>query len=711
MTKETSLLTKICENTLKYGIYLLVFLLPIMFLPWTSEVLDSNKQVILLLLVFISLIAWMVKTLISGSLSLNLNKTHIAVLIFSLVVLLSTLFSLDKYGSFWGWPRASSESFLTLASLALLYLLISNVFSKKEIFVSIVLLALSGFLAVLIGIFQLLGVFLPFNFAKIASFNTIGTVGSLGIFAAVLLPLLMILEIYTKKWLKIIFAICIGLCAVCFVLTNYIIVWWLVLAGCAFLILFGVIKKKLFDLRWLGLPMFFLVLALFFIILRVQLPTPQIPVEVYLKQSAGLDISLKTVKSSPLFGSGPGTFAFDFSKYKKPDLNQGPLMGIKFNSAGSRVLTVLATTGILGFASFLLLIATALFYGAKFILDKEPKKEQSDIECSFALAGGVLAGFISLVIACFFYSSNISLNFLFFFLIACFIGLTSEKRKNYALSPSSILTLGVTFVFILFFIFGLGLLILNSQRYMAEIDYFKGVSFFASGQKGQGISKLEHAVSLNPKLDLYLTELSRAYLSRLGDILADESLSDDDKNSVVKLLVNNSVNAAKMATDVGPNNVNNWSVRGLVYQNLSGSVDNADAWAITSYDRALELDPGNPYLLTQEGIVYYTSVSSSSDISSKNQLLNQSRNKLEEAISSNQNYSNALFYLGLVYNDLGQREKAVEQFVKLKQLNPNNASDFQKVIDNISAGLPALQQASVPPQDLLEQNTLDDPSN
>ncbi|MDP2741754.1 MAG: hypothetical protein Q8O66_03675, partial [bacterium] len=101
----------------KYSIFSLVFLMPIFFLPWTTDMFDFNKQALLILLVFIALFSWMIKALASGSLSININKTHIAVLVLFFVYLIATFFSQDKGGSFWGWPRATSESLFSLIGL------------------------------------------------------------------------------------------------------------------------------------------------------------------------------------------------------------------------------------------------------------------------------------------------------------------------------------------------------------------------------------------------------------------------------------------------------------------------------------------------------------------------------------------------------------------------------------------------------------------
>ena len=47
---------------------LLVFLIPLFFLPWTINVLDFNKQALLVVLVFVTLFFWILKVLVSGKL-------------------------------------------------------------------------------------------------------------------------------------------------------------------------------------------------------------------------------------------------------------------------------------------------------------------------------------------------------------------------------------------------------------------------------------------------------------------------------------------------------------------------------------------------------------------------------------------------------------------------------------------------------------------
>ena len=329
----TNILTKIS----KISIYLLVFLLPIFFLPWTPDILDFNKQVLLIFLVFISLFCWFLKSLKEGKISLNFSLLHLAIIVFLVVLGFSTLFSSYKYGSFWGWPLNVAPGFLTILGFVLLYFLVVNIFQKTEIFGLLLTPALSSFLAVLFGGFQLFGkFFLPFDFAKISSFNTIGTVNSLGVFAALLLPLIISLIFISKRVIKFLLMV-FGLAMLGLIfLVNFWVAWISLLIGTAAILIFGIARRGTFQAGWLTPLMVLLVITLFFGVFRISIPVlPATPLEVSPSQTTTFDIATQTLKESipALFlGSGPSTFIYDYSKFKPETINQTAFWGVRFNS-------------------------------------------------------------------------------------------------------------------------------------------------------------------------------------------------------------------------------------------------------------------------------------------------------------------------------------------------------------------------------------------
>jgi len=665
MDEHKSIGIKICDRISKFSIFATIFLMPIFFLPWTADVLDFNKQTLLILLGFVALFAWMIKVLVLGKLELNFSKIHIVVGVLFLIYLLATIFSLNKYGSFWGWPQVTAESLLSLIGLVIFYFLVGNTFSKKNIFTSVTVLFVSALVAEIAGFFL--------------NFNTIGSVGSLGFFVAILLPLAVIMLIVSKKWWKILFAFQILISALILFSMGYSIVWWVVLAGSAVVIIFGIMKRNLFDGRWMILPMFFLAVSIFFILLNPQIPwISKNANEIFLSQGASFNISLKAIKENPIFGSGPGTFSYDFLKFKDLSFSQSTLWSAVFNQAGSKFFNDLASVGVLGLVAFLAFMVFPIFCGVKFLAGTNEKT-------SGMLVLGILSALLVQAVMYFLYNSNLTLIFLNFFMLACIVEFVSQNKKEYELKPHSLLTIMVTIIFTLLFIFGFGVLILDGQRYAAEVAYASSLSAFQAKNITGGTKDLELAASLNSNSDLYFSQLSQVYLGTLQNELKNAtSAPSADEKTKIQNLISNSVNAAKIATNLNPNSSSDWSNLGYVYQSLNGIIGDSSSWSLGAYDSALAFDPNNPYLLSQEGVVNFVS---------KNYATAQS--KLEKTIGLNPNYSNALYYLGLVYNAQGQKDKAIQEFTKLQQLNPKDTT-IPQILSNLNAGLPAMGATPAP---------------
>ena len=99
----------------KYTLYLAVFLTPLFFLPLSQDALEYPKQILLLIFVFLSLISWTLYQLIEKKNQIRVHKTLYIILgVLLLFSLLSCIFSIWKYGSFFGWPLGVSENFLSL---------------------------------------------------------------------------------------------------------------------------------------------------------------------------------------------------------------------------------------------------------------------------------------------------------------------------------------------------------------------------------------------------------------------------------------------------------------------------------------------------------------------------------------------------------------------------------------------------------------------
>jgi len=744
----------------KVSIYLLVFLMPLFFLPQTPNVLIYNKQVLLVGLTFIALFSWLLDSLTQGKINLNISKLNIPIVVFLIVVGISTWLSSYRYASFWGWPLDISSSLLTTFCFALLYFLIINVFEKKDIIGVLFWLAISGFLTAVIGGLQLFGKFIfPFDFAQTTSFNTIDTIGSLGIFLGILSPLFLTLFFISKRLIKFLMGIFSLVSLLMLVVINSWVAWVVLLIVSIVILVFGISKREIFKASWLTLPMIFLVLSVFFGFFRISIPgLPTTPLEVSPSQTATFNIAKNVLKQSPVWGSGPGTFAYNYSQYKPESINQTLFWAVRFSAGSSEILNRLIDTGILGLLSF-----SAILIGFSIVMAKRlvPKKNEEDPEAKekqfydWVLTLGVLAGWIGVVASMFLYPTSISIMFLFWVFNAVFVVLAENKIKTWSLEPSSIAAISVSFLFIIIFILSMGLFFIGGQRYLSELKYQAGINAWQKGNNIEAINQILGATTyVSGQQDDYWRDLAQIYLVRVAEEV-QKGTPDEQESQVIAVLAGNAINSAKNATDVAPKNVANWTVRGFVYRQLINVIEGSGQWALTAYQKAAELEPSNPYIYTEMGRVYTAQKEtdkakeqfdkalslksdyaearfqialayvndnkiseaitemenakslSPSDIGVAFQLgllyynndqMTKAKQEFNRVIAQNENYSNARYFLGLILDKEGKKNEAIVQFEKIQALNPDN-EHIKKVLENLKAGkkaLTGLTQEGVP---------------
>jgi len=763
MLKETTIQTnkmaRWCEKISKIAIYLLVFLLPLFFLPWTADVLDFNKQALLLVLVFISLFCWLSKSLIEGKLHLNFSFFNLPVIIYLLILAIGTFFSLSPYGSFWGRPLNVAPSFLTIIGFILFYFLIINNFKKDEILSLLLIFIISSSLVTIYGGLQIFGKFiLPFDFSKAATFNPLGTVNALGVLVAGILVLTSSLILISRGLMKLLFSL-FGLAGLSMLfLINFWVAWIMLLIGTAVILIFGINRREIFQVHWLILPMVLLIVSLFFGVLKISIPVlPATPLEVSPSQIVTFNIAIQTLKDripiSLLFGSGPSTFVFDYSKFKPSVINQTAFWGVRFVSGASEILDRLATTGILGLISFLGILGVFFFQAFKWLIKK------TKTASPWVLGLGIFSSWLAITVGLFLYPFNLSLGFLFWFLTACFIVLIGTRVKTFTLESFSMSTIGASFLFILLLILGIGLLFSGGRRYIAEIRYLQGIRAFQRGDNQKAMDYLLSAVShTGGRQDNYWRDLSQVYLFRVNEELLRKDISQEEIGRIVTPLIGHAVNSAKSATDVVSKNVANWTVRGFVYRNLINLINGAEEWAIISYQEAFKLEPTNPFIYTELGNVYLAKdnineareqFQKSLDLKpdyapahfqiamidiregrtkeaiekleemkqvapfdqglvfqlgviyyNDNQF-DKAKREFEKAVSLDPNYSNARYFLGIIYDREKNKDLAIEQFERIAQLNPEN-EEVKKILANLKEGRAALEEIT-PAQPPIEE--------
>jgi tetratricopeptide (TPR) repeat protein len=396
---------------------------------------------------------------------------------------------------------------------------------------------------------------------------------------------------------------------------------------------------------------------------------------------AGWDISRESLVAAPLLGSGPGTFLYDYAKFRSPSLNATNFWNVHFDRSPSRLLTMLATTGILGFAAF-----CALFGWFKIVAFLRLRKGHED----WWLTGlTVFATWLAFGAGKLVYSSNLTLEFMFWLMTALLVVLLWPKISSYKFESSPRASLTISFLFIVAAILAISGLYMVGQRYAGEIAYTHGLNrdLTKVTDVDASITDFVSAAQLNSQSDLYARVLSQAYSLRVNLEIQKIGTGKptSDQSQQITLLASNAVAAGKAATDLNPQNVENWSSLASLYRDLVGSIPGADEAAVAAYQKAIVLEPNGPDHLTDLGRVYLAMAQAAQpDPAAKDQTaiaaaqktvaddLAKAKESFDKALAAKADYSPARYWLALTLSQQGQTKDAISNLEAVLAQNPSD---------------------------------------
>lgn len=752
------------DKTIKTLIYVLVILIPLWFLPTTVNAIEFNKQALMVLLVVITLILWLIKILNQGEVRWKSNVLNIFIGVFLIISVLATIFSLRGYGSLVGWSTHLSGSLINILGFLALYILIVNNFrGLKQTFGLLFAFLISSALVTIIGLLQLWGGFIfPWEFTKLISFNTVGTVNTLGLFSVVVLTLITALLFVIKRFEITIFLIGLGLLNLIILVSLNFWVLWLVLAiAMAIILIFGLMRMVSLEenISWIALPMAFLAIALIFMFFRPALPFgPNLPVEVGLSHKAGSEVVGKVLKTNPILGTGPETFVFNYAKYKPETINQTLFWNVRFSNPPAEIYSIASDLGILGLISFLAILIVFIFKAVKNLV-KTIGQDRNILKRFLEI--GLFAAWASLGVSWFLYPQNFTLMFVFWLLFALYLAESSvskEKVYNLRKSPKILLIASSSFVILIVVI--IGFLYVQGTRFVAEAKYKKALDLVQiEGKFDEGINKMIKSTIINPYEDRTYRTLGQLFILKMNRDAVLPDLDEQQRLNLVQINAINAINSATRATQLSPKDVSNWLTRGQIYQQVMSFVSGADEWAENSYQEAVELEPLNPFIFTQWGGIYVAREDLEGALEKFNQAITikpdyapahfqsalvfelqgklgeainkmevnrqllpqdtgaafqlavlyykaeryeQAKNEFLRAIALDPNFSNARYFLGLLYDRENNKEGALDQFDRILKLNPDN-EHIKDIIANLKDNKPALGSPQLGPPEQPEQ--------
>jgi tetratricopeptide (TPR) repeat protein len=682
-------------------VYLAVALIPLFFLPFTLDILELNKQTLLAILCGVGVIAWLGQAMASRTISFTRSWLHLVVIAFLSGYVFTGIFSQDRYLSFVGNFGQMQWAVLSIVCFVIFYLLVANVVKGTTKLYHLLLAFLASCtLAGLCGLLHMMGLSvlgLLTDVAKAKTFNTVGTVNSLGVFMTVPLILAASLTVLGCKdtacvlgkegkksvAAKLLVWISLAVSLAVAVVVDYWVVWASILFGTALLIVIPLLRSRRLDRPMkIVVPAALVIVSVFLLLFRTPFNL-ELPSEVSPSPSASWQITRQTLQDMPLFGSGPGTWIFDYAKYRQASVNLSQFWTIRFERGLSTILTLPAMIGLVGMALWLILIISAVVKSAShLVLERNDDAWQAYLTVFTAWATAVFTAFL--------YNYNFSHHFVFWLLLALLASLVTRGSFVWDARRPGWTSALISVAFLFACVALISGMWLSGQRLVADTAYAAAVSEYRAGKPIQSsIDRLETAMTLNPWNDAYYRNASQAYLIRASREL--QGPADADRAKKVNASVTTAVERAKRATELSPANVDNFANFALVLQAIASFTRGADERAIQMYQEASTREPNNPAFMTEIGKLHilrsdaYRQLIQSTDENVRKDAetnvraeLDKAADSLNQAIQAKPDYAPAHYNLGLVYERQGNVRDAI---AKLEQVlstdNKNVGVAFQ----------------------------------
>jgi len=742
------------NTPIKILISLLVFLMPIFWLNVSSEPFEFNKQYLLVVIVSLGILWWL-GIMIFKEKKFSFKKTPLDfyILLYLITVILSTIFSKDKIFSLFGFYGRFWPSLVGTVSLVLFYFLITNHINiegnsqqkekKTKLFSSSFLISLfliSTFFVVLITYFSFFGIFPKIN-TKLSSwgvnfrfpplmlyrfFNVSGkTIQDLSVFLGVV-SVLVITLLTLEKWRKthILLYILLGLMLPLLVIINFWVAWLGIIFSLVIFLIFA-FWKRIFreNVNKLSLPVVILIIGIIFLFFNPlslffkQGKPFSVPNALLVPQGVSWQIGIKGLKENPLTGVGIGEFNYLYNKYRPASVLKTNLWQMRFDRAGNSISEIIGTIGVLGTLSYLLILGMFIII-SYYVVKAENFKV---VPTGLTLIG--------LIIFQFFYPQNILLAFCFWMFLGISVINWEKPVKEKTFHFKNLPEIGFLFT-ILFWVILIGCLFFYftiGKLYLGEINYQKYLK-----NPSKNVTALEKSVQQVSWQPFYHTVLAR---QKLTQALSESKKSTPDTQRISNLIAQ-AVKEGKEAEKLSPNWVVTQETLAMIYRDLQGIAKEAGDWAVKKFQKALELDPKNPILLTELGKLYGIKndlkkaetfyrkaigfVPSYPDAQVQLALLKEQQGKIEEGIKILEkfnnlypysveahfqlgrmyyrqqeddkailhlnaalllfpNHSNSLYILGLIYERKGDIDTALNLMQKVLNLNPDNKQVIEKI--------------------------------
>ncbi|MBI3379636.1 O-antigen ligase family protein [Candidatus Gottesmanbacteria bacterium] len=717
----------VAQKTIEISFYLLFFLVPLILTPINYELFEYNKMMLTYGFTIIIVGFWLIKMIAGRKLILKKTPLDIPLLLFVTSQIVSTIFSIDRHVSIWGYySRFNGGLLSTISYFLLFYAFVSN-FPQEKIKSLLKVTLASGLLVAIYGILEHLGIDKDIWVQDVQNrvFSTLGQPNWLAAYLAILIPVTLglgltsilnkyqIPDVKTKNQnlkLKInnwsIGLLVYWVIGIIFYATliftksrsGFIGFWvadiilWIIL-----IIRFEINASKLL----LYLNISFVIICFIFgspfsEINRFTLPeltsnkqtkinnqqiTKPVGSSLIEVGITGSDTIRRIVwggamdifRHYPLFGTGVETFAFSYYKFRPAEHNMTSEWDFLYNKAHNEYLNFAATTGAFGLGSYLLIILIFIGWNLKTLILKAGDANEGSQPKMYRSVGirerqdpQIIITILSLFTA---WLSILITNFFGFSVVIVQI--------FFFLIPAIIFALNgtqsdnqeekhITF---------------NIQQLLAVLFIFFVICYllyiilrlwyadvvFADGYHRARSQDGITAAYQSLKKALEINDSEPLYYDEFAFPAAQIAVAfaDDKQATLSSALTKEAIIASNFAISIAPQNVNFWKTRTRVFYALSQLDEKYFSDALNSLEQAEILAPTDPKVKYNLGLLYDRLGKKSESI-----------NKLEEATKLKSDYRDAFFALAYLYEKNNQRDKAKDS---LKYILSKIATDDAEV--------------------------------
>ena len=409
------------------------------------------------------------------------------------------------------------------------------------------------------------------------------------------------------------------------------------------------------------LPLIALGLTIYTIVKNNLLVLPPFSISWY----AVLEV-MKSVKTA-LFGAGIDNFSAAFTRVKDLAYNQSAVWQIPAFSVSRNVpFHIITEVGLFGIVSFGFLMVNA--FRQKVFLP--------------------LIGYLLLVSL--FFPPSLTLFFLLFLTLGLIAGQDKQSHKETDLSDIPVAYIGAAVV-LLAAVFGLGYF--AGRLYASEYSFKKSIDALIRRDAKGVYDNMKTARIFNPYNERFVLNFSQTNLLIADSIARKETIDEQDRQTIAQA-VQTAISEAKELIRLNPNKSQYFENLASVYRNIIPLAQGSEAWAISSYQRAIALDPANPALRVDLGGIYY--------------LLGrygEATSFFEQAVSLKPDWPNAHYNLAWSYYQNKEYDKAtvaMENVTKLvnKEVAPEDFQKASQELENFKKelNLPEEETATLEPK-------------